>query len=169
MLHADVKFDDEEVDELLKVTPDEVQYAQIDHDYLCQVQSTTSKQQDSGRKENVSICKTLANHGNPIRRFRSSKDYLVIKHNGKNVPDTSSKDVSEVLGNKILFSTNFYDKSYSPDCNANCALKFINEVRRSKCSDVSRPFLQDVSFKNLKARVKDKLRKGPYMCDFKTN
>ena len=170
LLHADaadVNFNDEEVDELLKITPDEVQHTKADHDYV--LQPTTSKQAYPGRKEIVPICKTLAYHGKPIQRFKSSKNFLVVKHNLEDVHDTSSKDLAEVLKNKVLFSTAFYDKAHSPDCKTNCALKFIQQVRRSKCSDVSKPFLQDVTFKQLKRRVNDKLRKGEYKCDFKNN
>ena len=75
---------------------------------------------------------------------------------------------SDLLEEKIFFGINFHNRKYSPACNVNCALRFIQSVNELNCSNASNMILQDVTFKQLKARIKDSLRNGQYQCQFES-
>ena len=112
------------------------------------------------------ICETLTKYGKPLMGFKSKKDRIVRRFKGKEVGEMQF--IPE-LKDKIMFSTKFTDKDYSSSCKENCALRFMHRIRRSKCTDPSKPTLHDLNYMELKKRLKAGLRNGEYKCDFKTN
>ena len=113
------------------------------------------------------ICETLINHGKPLMGFKSKKDELIIHFRGKKI---NKMEYEPELENMVLFSTKFSEKDHSSSCKENtCALRFMHEVRRSNCSDPSKPVLQDLTYDQLKKRVAAQLRSGEFQCDFKSN
>ena len=112
------------------------------------------------------ICETLNKYGKPLMGFKSKKDRIILRFKGKEV---GKMEFIPELKDKIMFSTKFTEKDYSSSCKENCALRFMQKVRRSNCTDPSKPILHDLTYKELTKRVEAGLRSGEFQCDFKTN
>ena len=66
----------------------------------------------------------------------------------------------------IIFGVNFNGREYSPHCNVNCVLRFVQTMNELHCSNSSNKILEDVTFKQLKKRIKDATKKGQYQSVF---
>ena len=120
-----------------------------------------SEEDETNQKERRP-CQTVLKYGKSVRNFKSDKDELIIKSRGKKVEPSNPIFAS----NKVMFSTKFHDRNFSSDCKQNCAMKFLHRINRSKCSDSSKPYLDDLTYELLKKRVDDALRDGPFQCFF---